>query len=433
MRKFSFGAGLTNTHSAHYLLCGASLFLSIFLVSVCMCSCARKSNVTLIRLMTSDKEFAQYTELFNATHKDIKVALIYKDNPASQIPVPSSEVQPDIIAGKWLMSENAHKYFKDLKNIFNTNFNENLFYPALLEAGKYKKKQVLLPLSFNLPAVILSTENRNAVADGYTISVENIRVISREFTEKKQNSEQFAKIGFTLLDNSDFMYLASKIMHSDFRRSRQSVTWNDENFGRAKNYLYDWLNNDNGGEEAEKDFSYKYLSMPNYKRVNSGNCFFAYIKSDKLFSLAHEQIDYRWISTDGKLPVEDDIEMIGINAKSKHEAEARTFIKWLLNIQTQRTIIEDKMSHALDTDTFGIAGGFSSIIEVNEQVMPVLYTMLMSNIPDANSIEAPLPLPAAWDTIRERLVIPSLVQAVTTGQAQSLAERLATWERQNFN
>lgn len=435
-------AGVKASASAGAALAKACL---LTLAALCMaiplflCSCSQKAEVTRLVLWVSDKEFARYVELFNSTHKNIKVILVYKENPAAAIPPQHDELQPDIISGAWLRTERTAKNFKSLGKFFDEEFPESAFYSQLLEAGKVGQKQYLLPLSFNLPAIIFSQENSARLSDSYTITIEQIRQANREFNEKNENSTQFSKIGFTLLDNSEFLCLTTKIMDADFHKTKTSVTWNDDLLFDCISYLRNWLVIENGGASVESDFAYKYLSMPSYRKVGTDRCLFAYIKSDDLFSLSSEQtsnLDYRWISDDGKLPLEDSLCMIGISTKSKHTAEAKIFLKWLLSVETQRNILDIKSVSHFDTDTFGIAGGFSSLQEVNEQILPAHYTMLMSNIPQPESLQIPAELPPLWNTIKERVITPYLLQACSTATYDSitpLEERLIIWERQNFN
>ena len=67
-----------------------------------------------IVIWTSCREFAQYQELFNNTHVDCKVILVYKENPALSLPPAKDELPPDIIIGSWLNSEDTISNFRSL-------------------------------------------------------------------------------------------------------------------------------------------------------------------------------------------------------------------------------------------------------------------------------------------------------------------------------
>ena len=141
------------------------------------CSKSESRNLTVyqqdrIVIWTSCREFAQYIELFNRHHKDNCAILVYKENPALSIPPAKDETPPDIIVGSWLRTDAPQKTFKSLDYLFDTKkLSSEIFYPQLLESGKRKQVQYLLPVSFNLPAVIFSTENKELVDDSYTLSL----------------------------------------------------------------------------------------------------------------------------------------------------------------------------------------------------------------------------------------------------------------------
>ena len=89
----------------------------------------------------------------------------------------------------------------------------------------------------------------------------------------------------------------------------------------------------------------------------------------------------------------------------------------------------------LDTQTFGICSGFSSIKSVNERVYPAYYKTLLGKMPSEESLVAPLPLPSRWESLKERVIIPYLSEATNTENTsaiKSIDERIAAWRNQ-FN
>ena len=61
---------------------------------------------------------------------------------------------------------------------------------------------------------------------------------------------------------------------------------------------------------------------------------------------------------------------------------------------------------------FGIVGGFSSIRDVNEHILPVYYTQLLSNLPPAQMLEVPQKLPVRWDSMKSSVIDVYLKQSV---------------------
>ena len=116
------------------------------------------------------------------------------------------------------------------------------------------------------------------------------------------------------------------------------------------------------------------------------------------------QIDYRWVCQDDVIPIEDSYTMLGIYKKAKNIVGATEFITWFFQSENQKQILERKIDFNLDTDLFGIAGGFSSIRDVNEHILPIYYTHLLSNLPPATMLEVPQKLPIRWDSVKSSVI-----------------------------
>ena len=382
----------------------------LFLFALFFAGCSLKRE-TLITIWTNIPEFTEYGELFNDTHDKKKVVLVYKKNPSEAIASKTEKNPPDIVVAPWLRTDKTNRYFRAIDTIFDGGgLSPAIFYPPLLEAGKIRQAYYLLPVSFNLPAVIFSRENAAAVEDNYTLSIEQIKKAGSAFNELHKNGT-YSRMGFVPQAGNSFLYFAVKAKGAQFREYKSSFTWNADKLSDAIAYLKNWSKTVNTSSEAEQDFAYKYLSMPNFKRVTSGRTLFAYITSDALFSLTpeqSEQLDYRWIYENNKIPIEDSFVTLGISKHAKHANAAYDFIEWFLNAETQRAILERKAKQNLDIHQFGIAGGFSSIKEVNEHILPLYKTMLLRNTPPTDMLGVPEKLPADWELIKEQTVIPYL-------------------------
>ena len=382
----------------------------LFLFALFFAGCSLKRE-TLITIWTNIPEFTEYGELFNNTHDKKKVVLVYKKNPSEAIASKTEKNPPDIVVAPWLRTDKTSRYFRAIDTIFDGGgLSHSIFYPPLLEAGKIRQAYYLLPVSFNLPAVIFSKENTAAVEDNYTLSIEQIKEAGGAFNELHKNGT-YSRMGFVPQAGNSFLYFAVKAKGAQFREYKSSFTWNADKLSDAIAYLKNWSKTVNTSSETEQDFAYKYLSMPNFKRVTSGRTLFAYITSDALFSLTpeqSEQLDYRWIYENNKIPIEDSFVTLGIPKHAKHASAAYDFIEWFLSAETQRAILERKAKQNLDIHQFGIAGGFSSIKEVNEHILPLYKTMLLRNTPPTDMLGVPEKLPADWELIKEQIVIPYL-------------------------
>ena len=378
------------------------LFFSLFLVA-----CDEKTQEQRLVIWTDCPEFSQYIELFNKTHKDKSAILVYKENPALSLPPAKDEIVPDIIIGSWLRNENTTRYFKQIDSLFDRkSIASTDFYPQLLESGKVRKTQYLLPVSFNLPAIIFSTKNKDLISENYTITLEQIRKIASEYNVKNKNGV-YSKIGFTPLSNEGFLYLAAKLYKADIYEGKNQLEWNEENLQKSIDFMRDWIRTENTSPQIEEEFAYKYLFMPYYRQVTSDRTLFAYTTSDVLLKAIKNQdlqIDYRWVCQDDVIPIEDSYTMLGIYKKAKNVVGATEFITWFFQSDNQKQILERKIDFNLDTDLFGIAGGFSSIRDVNEHILPIYYTHLLSNLPPATMLEVPQKLPIRWDSVKSSVI-----------------------------
>ena len=244
--------------------------------------------------------------------------------------------------------------------------------------------------------------------------MEQIRTIAAQFNQKNKKGA-FTKIGFTPLTNDDFLYLATKLYNVDFREERGQIIWNHANLQDSLKFLKDWTFTENASPKIEEDFAYKYLFMQDYRLIDSDRTLFAHITSDRLFSILKNQdlqIDYRWICNENSIPMEDSFTMMGIYKKSKNQVGATEFITWFFDIKSQTKMVSRKSQLNLNTELFGIAGGFSSVKQVTELILPRYYTPLLQNIPVAQMIEVPQNLPPRWESYKSVVIQPYIKESI---------------------
>ena len=397
--------------------------LALFLLLSTGCRKNKAAEEHRVVIWTSCSEFAQYIELFNKTHKDNRAILVYKDNSALSLPPAKDELIPDIIVDSWLRNEAFNRSFCSLDYLFdNQILTSEIFYSQLLEAGRRKHVQYLLPVSFNLPAIIFSNENKDLVTDSYTLTMQQIREISSPFNQKNKN-DSYTRMGFTVLSNPDFTYLATKLNGVKFHEEKGQIVWDEAKLQQTANLLKEWIVTDNGSVQIEEDFAFKYLFMPNYRQVTSGRTLFAYTNSASLFKMLKEQnldIDYRWIVQDKSIPISDSLMMMGIYKDCNNKVGATEFIRWFFQSESQREILERKESMGLETEMFGISGGFSSVRDVTEHILPVYYTHLLTNLPPSQMFSLPQILPPRWESYKSMVVEPYLHNAVSSLEGESI-------------
>ena len=379
-------------------------------------SCSQKANKPVI-IWTNQKEFVSYAELFNASQEQFRVMVIYKEKPVESIPVAKDEQAPDIVIAPLLKNSSVKKNFRPIDYLFTEQqINQSIFYPQLLNAGYIDDKQYLLPISFNLPAIIFSRQNSSLVDENYIITPEQIQKIAEAYN-KKNKSGIYTHMGFAPAWDSHFMYLAAKIMNSDFKEQNNLFSCNQINLDKTAQFLKDWTIQSNTSTSSEQDFEFKYLYTPGYKQVTTGRCLFSYTTSDELFTIPENQlqeIEFRWIHNDSKIPVEDNMVYLGLYKKAKNSDGAEKFISWFTKEATQRNLLERSKGMDLSVSTFGISGGFSAIRNVNERFFPLFYKPLLGNIPASDFLVAPAPFPPRWESLKNRVIIPWLEMAANT-------------------
>lgn len=407
------------------------VLICAFSLVICSSCSQKEDKENRIVIWTSNSEFAQYIELFNKTHKSEKAVLVYKENPALSLPPAKDELAPDIIVGSWLRNDAPQKNFKNLNYLFNNKkLTSDIFYPQLLESGKKHNIQYLLPVSYNLPAIIFANYNKNNVSDSYILSFNQIRSTAAAYNTKNAKGA-YTKIGFTPLNNSDFLYLATKLNDVNFHEEKKRIVYDEEKLKQTAIALKEWVEKENGSSQIEEDFAFKYLFMPTYRQVTSDRTLFSYMTSDQLFKVMKNQnlgIDYRWIVEDKKIPIEDSFIMMGIYSKASNQIGATEFISWFFQSENQRAILERKENLNLDVEQFGIAGGFSAVRDVTEHVLPLYYTELLTNLPPAPMLSVPQKLPARWENYKD-LVVESYIKGVIK-EGPELAPTIADLEKE---
>ncbi|MCR4790204.1 MAG: hypothetical protein K5839_03905 [Treponemataceae bacterium] len=105
----------------------------------------------------------------------------------------------------------------------------------------------------------------------------------------------------------------------------------------------------------------------------------------------------------------------------------------MLSEETQSQMINRSRNMKLNSASFGILGGFSSIKNVNEKVLTMHYPDLMKNLPVSDYLSPINAHPSYWTTIKESVLYPYLKDATDTTKEDielSLPERIKRWNKQ---
>lgn len=406
-----------------------SVLLLLFIVSSCQIN-----NTKTVTLWTDQSEFAIYAEIFNTQQKDYKIETYYFDNVADTLL--KTKTYPDIVIGSGLKNSETRKLFKNLDYFFDELLlKQTNFYSNLLKLGNIDDKQYLLPVSFNIPALIFSKENSGLVSKPFYLTLDEIQSLGKAYNQTSKDGN-FTRMGFSPRWNDDFLFIITRLFNVSFRENNP-LAWDASALDRAMNYVYKWSTDTNDSPEKEDDFAFKYLYNPPTVTATSGKILFAYISSENLLNLGEDRLsdlDFRWIGNENSIPIIEGSPFLGIYKKSKSKQAIDSFIQWFYREDNQRELLQQSKEFRLLDQSFGIANGFSALKTVTEQIFPTFYPILLGHTPPADMLTPPEILPKNWDMLKTRAILPYLHDASRTEKKDTLIpleKRITDWLKNN--
>jgi ABC-type glycerol-3-phosphate transport system substrate-binding protein len=389
-------------------------------------------------VLWSDRpEFAVYGEYFNTAQNKYKLETRFFDYPATELTGIFSGSQrepPDIVAGSWLKSASTRIYFKPLDNYFkDKSLKKDAFYSRLLSMGNIDGKQYLLPVSFNAPMIIFAQDRGEQFSNPFTIDFSEMKKLGKSYNS--QSRGVYTRMGFSPSWDDNFLFAAASLYNASFKED-QPLSWNAAALERAMDFMFEWIHEANSGIQAVDDFTFKYYYNPPAKLALSGRILFAYMDSDVFFTLADEQrgrLDFRWLAERDTIPLNERSVYLGLVKKGGAPKAAKAFFRWFFDPQTQRSLLERSVNLRMQETSFGIAGGFSAMRPVTEQVFPQFYRDLLRHMPPQDFFSPPNILPGNWMTLKERVILPYLHDRARQpkDEINSLERRLSDWQRIN--
>jgi ABC-type glycerol-3-phosphate transport system substrate-binding protein len=396
-------------------------------------SCAFRSSPVAV-LWTDRPEFALYAEYFNAGQDVYKIETRYFDSPSQKL-TESEEVRPDIVAGSWLKSVSTRSLFRPLDDLFKKGrVSRDSFYQRLLDLGNIDGKQYLLPVAFNIPALIFARDRADQLPNPFTLTLEEIKALGKAFNV--ENGGVYSRMGFSPAWDDDFLFVGAALFGASFRED-SPLEWDNNALERALSYIESWIGESNTGIQAEDDFTFKYFYDPPSKLVINGRILSFYLSSSDLFTLPQEHranLDFRWIAEEETIPISEDMVYFGVYRHTRAKKAADAFTQWFFREDTQRLFLEEARDKRLNETRFGIANGFSALRTVTEQVFPQFYPSLLGHMPPGSFLSPPNILPRNWMAMKEQVILPYLHDRIRSGNSagiRSLDRRLGDWNRLN--
>jgi len=422
--------GIDNRIAAAYSGTGMIIPILLLLLALSGCSFFPGGVVTL---HTDRVEIASYAETFNSTQNTYRLEVHYAETPS--LSPAAGKTAPDLVIARDIAGRSSLSRFRSLNHLFDKKrIPRTAFYSPLLTMGRKDKQQLLVPISFNLPILMFDSRVPEEEASTFLLNLDSVQELAQK--HNRPEGERFSSMGFAPRWNPGFLLQTAMLLGADFTEgSDSSLAWNERALRGAVEYLRTWSETRNGGSAAEIVYQEKYLYDPPYRQVSLGRAKFAYSTLADFFLLPENRrlsLDFRWLSHKNRILATNRILFAGIPLRGRNPRGAETFLRWLLDRETQKMLLESsrkKMTHV-----FGIASGLSSLKGVNETEYPRFYPHLSGHIPSEEALIFPPPVPDNWEILKSQVVIPWLLER-TTGPAggAGLDEALRGWrQRQAF-
>lgn len=403
--------------------------LLFVLLPLLVSGCSLLGN-NVATLWTDQPEFAAYVELFNTSQKRYRIEIAYRALPAQSLA--SATKVPDIVVADRLASVNIIRDFSPLDRLLgNGGITVGNFYKDLLATGRHDGRQLLLPVSFNLPVILYQHTSSAPAGKDIVLSLETILSTGENFNKK--GTKTFAVTGFSPLWSPDFLFSTAELLGADFHQTASgNLAWDGQNLQKAMAEMRSWVKQLDGGPQQEASFREKYLYDPVYKLLETGRILYHYSSITRYFDIPEEQrksIQFRWLAEGSHIPVIENILYAGIPTRAHNRAAADAFLTWFFKPETQSQLLEASRYERLKT--FGLADGFSSLSVVNERDFPQYYPILLGKIPPADYLIYPKSLPSDWTDLKANVIIPWMQEEVLSpAPDQKLQDRLKAWRLQ---
>lgn len=415
---------MTSVSPHKYLLLSCTIAISIGLTS---CGLLEERGA---EMRTDVPQMALYAAAFNTSQNRYRINVSYDEHVAESLE--SGEKKPALVIGRYLKNSLSRSNFQSLDHLFSELvINQSLFYPSLLELGMAEGRQILLPVSFNLPLIVFDKKYDATMLDGFVLDISELEKKGAELNKSGKTS--YTNMGFGPRWSKEFLYSVMELFGAAFKEGTP-LKWSPTGLENGLAYIRAWSERANGSAAREDEFQFKYLYLPEYTSVEEGRIGYAAMNSADFFVVSEERrssLSFRLLSKDGAVPIDEDLVYAGICRKGSGKQAAEAFLTWFYAEETQRSILEEAKRYRSMESSFGIAGGFSAVRAVNDKLFPLYYPSLLGKMPPAQYLKTPGVLPALWPEIKDSIVLPFLLEATgpnpVTDPNTVLESRLQAW------
>jgi hypothetical protein len=412
---------------------GRTLLAGTLLASALIGVLSGCAQAEVVRLWTDNASIAPYVEHYNSLSREHRVELLYRRDP--QVELARAAEMPDLVIDSFLTGERTRAFFRPIRE---SVYAGSGVYAQLLALGRIDDRQLLLPLAFDLPLIEYRPEYLETEMEPFAVELGRLRELGAEYNA--QNGGRLIRMGFSPRVYPGFSYVLTQSLGADFHEAGgETIVWNAQRLEQSILELAAWAEEANGGIEQVSSFETRYLYDPANQILEAGRMLFAYTRASDYFSRdegVRGETDFRWPVSGGRITVSDDVLFGGIPREAENPDGAAAFLSWILEAETQEELLNEKRQKRIAT--FGFAGGFSSLRQVNEDILIQLYPDLLGAVVPAAALAVPSSLPHYWPRLRDEVLEPWLLaesrRVIDTGPPTDSAEleiAIRAWRDRN--
>lgn len=381
----------------------------LILIIPLLAGCPFDKKDQRIVLWTDRPEFAAYAQVFNSAQNEYVVEVVYKKSPAEALKGKKIE-RWDVAIGPFLNSASLNDTFMAVDPLLSENtVSKHRFYQNALEKGKVNGHQMLLPLSFNVPAFVFQSGKIKQEFDSFALNSESFSAICLDFNNAKSTHPKSA---FSPMWNQESLFFFSILSPGLCSLFEKGSDVNHQEIEAGVFNIRQMIETLDGGIKAESQFREKYIYKNPLELLDTNHIFFWFSDVGSFYTLPAERrrdLDFRYyLNKADKVAACEDMLWLGIPKKGGNTMGAVAFIKWLMNPKVQKELI--LKAREMDIRSFGLAGGFSAIKTVNEDTLPQIYPFITTFIPQEEYIAFPDSCPTDWYALKNGSIIPYLVK-----------------------
>jgi ABC-type glycerol-3-phosphate transport system substrate-binding protein len=391
-----------------------------------LASCGLLSEPS-VKLLTDRAELAAYVERYNARQDSVRVELEYSEVPYQSV----LDGRPaDAVVGEWLSTPQLLDRFDSTADILKPGrIDPSWFYPGLLSMGSKDGRPVLIPISFDLPAVVFSRPDVKTELPALFMPLELMKSMSASFNTAGKTG--IASMGFSPLWNQDFLTCASALFGARFRAGRGGLpAFDPEGVAKTLEYVRGWVTEVNGGFDQDSAFAQRNLVQPWYKLVSNRKVLFSLVPFSEFLAVPEDKrrdLDFRWLSSGSLIPALDDVLFAGVLRSGRNRKGAKAFLEWFFSQQNQRSFLD--VSQARRIGVFAVTNGFSALKSVNERDLPQKYPVTLGHVPPENMLVFPETLADNWLKVRDEVIRGWFVDAISGKDTGTLEKRIDEWQK----